>query len=211
MLLSKDAERLSLVLRSSDPSANAAEVAAKNDKVGLVRIESLDVDVEDDGLLPAPRSKASVSNDQENMVSTRVRKCWKLKQGWRARMLSAESRSCCCTSVDWGSRATSWVVTDGGPSPEELDKNNEMGGNIVDRGRSPSGGSTTLVSSLSLTGEAIKCDNQMEDTSSSETASEEPEFPTASRVRSTGNIVGFWVTAVELNRATWVSRVTTRL
>ena len=104
------------------------------------------------------------------------------------------------------------MVTEGCPSAEELDENNEIGGNIVERGRSPSGRSTALVSSFSLTGGTIfKCDNQMEDTSSSETASEDPELPVANRVRSTGNAVGLCVTAVELNKATWVSRLTTRL
>ena len=90
--------------------------------------------------------------------------------------------------------------------------NSEMGGNVVERGRPPSGTSTALVSSFSLTGGTrFRCDSQIEDTSSSETASEEPEFPTANRVRSKGSALGFWVTAVELNKAIWASRVTTRL
>ena len=50
--LSSEAERLSFVLRTNDPSANAAEAAAKNDRVGLVWIESLDVDVDDNVPLP---------------------------------------------------------------------------------------------------------------------------------------------------------------
>lgn len=104
------------------------------------------------------------------------------------------------------------MVTEGGSSADELGRNNEIGGNVADRGRSLSGASTALVSSFSLTGGTrFRWDNQTEDTSSSETASEEPEFPTASRVRSTGSMVGFWVTAVELNKAIWASRVTTRL
>ena len=95
----------------------------------------------------------------------------------------------------------------GGPSSEELDKNNEIGGNVAERGKSPFGASTALVSSFSLTGGTrFKCDNQMEDTSSSETASEEPEFPIASRVRSTGGEVVFW-----FSEAIMVSRVSTRL
>ena len=50
--LSSEAERLLFVLRTNDPSANAAEAAAKNDRVGLVWIESLDVDVDDNVPLP---------------------------------------------------------------------------------------------------------------------------------------------------------------
>lgn len=104
------------------------------------------------------------------------------------------------------------MVTEGGPAVEALDKNNEMGGNIVERGRFPSGGSTVVVSSLSPAGGTrFKCDSQMEDTSSNETASEEPEFPIASKVRSTESVVGFWATAAEFNKAIWASRVTTRL
>lgn len=103
------------------------------------------------------------------------------------------------------------MVTEGGPGAEEVDENNEMCGNVVERGRSWSDRSTGLVSSLSLTGGTIKCDNQIEDTSSNETASEDPEFPIASRVRSTGSTAGLWTTAVEFNEAIWVSRVSTRL
>lgn len=94
------------------------------------------------------------------------------------------------------------MVTEGDSNAEELDRNREIGGNVAERGSSPSRASTALVSSFSLTGwERFKWDNQMEDTSSSETASEEPEFPIASRVRSTESAVGFWVTAVEFNKA----------
>jgi hypothetical protein len=57
----------------------------------------------------------------------------------------------------------------------------------------------------------FKCDNQMKEISSSETANDEPEFPIASRVRSTGSAVGFWVVAVEFNEAIWASRASTRL
>ena len=104
------------------------------------------------------------------------------------------------------------MVTEGGSSAEELDRNNAMGGNVVERGRFPSDASTVLVSSFSLAeGMRFKCDNQMEDTSSNETASEEPEFPIASRVRSPGRVVGFWVAPVEFIKANWVSRLTTRL
>lgn len=87
-------------------------------------------------------------------------------------------------STDCGSRAISCVVTEGGSRAEELDRNNEIDGNNVERGRFPSGRSTALVSSFSSTGGSIfKRDNQMENMSSSETASEEPEFPIASMVR----------------------------
>ena len=104
------------------------------------------------------------------------------------------------------------MVTEGGSSAEELDRNNEMGVNVVERGRSPSGVSTALVSSFSLAGGTrFKCDNQMEDTSSSETANEEPEFPIASSVRFPRSVVGFWVAGIEFIKATWVSRLTTRL
>ena len=65
---SKEAERLSFGLRTSDPSANAADTAAKNDRVGLVRVESLDVGVDGSVLLPAARSQVSVSIDHENML-----------------------------------------------------------------------------------------------------------------------------------------------
>lgn len=61
---SGEAKKLSFVLRTSDPSANAAEAAAKNDKVGLVRVESLD----DIVLSPPARSYVSVSNDHEKML-----------------------------------------------------------------------------------------------------------------------------------------------
>ena len=103
------------------------------------------------------------------------------------------------------------MVTEGRSSGEELERNNEIGGNVVERGRSPSSRSTALASSLSLTGRAIfRCDNQMEDTSSSEIASEDPEFPIASRVRSTGVAMGLWV-AAEFIDAIWPSRVSTLL
>ena len=102
------------------------------------------------------------------------------------------------------------MVTEGGSSGEELERNNEIGGNVVERGKSPSGRSTALSSSLSLTGGTIfRCDNQMDDTSSSETASEDPEFPIASRVRSTGVAVGR--VAAEVIDAIWPSRVSTLL
>lgn len=104
---SRGAEQLSFVLRTSDPSANAAEAAAKNDRVGLVKVESLNADVDGNMLLHVARSQVSASNDHENMLWTRVWKCWKLKEGWRARTSPTESRSCFCTSVDCGSRATS--------------------------------------------------------------------------------------------------------
>lgn len=87
-----------------------------------------------------------------------------------------------------------------------------MGGNIAERGGSPSDTSTALASSFSLTGGMMfKCDNQMEATSSSERAREEPDFPMTRRVRSMGTAADFWVTAVEFNKAIWASRVTTRL
>ena len=87
-----------------------------------------------------------------------------------------------------------------------------MGGNIAERGGSPSGSSTVLASSFSLTGgTTFKCDNQIDATSSSERAREEPDFPMTRRVRSTGIAADFGVTAVEFNKAIWASRVTTRL
>ena len=63
---SREAKRLSFVLWTNDPRANAAEVAAKNDRVGFAGVESLDVD--GNALLPAARSYVSVSNDHENML-----------------------------------------------------------------------------------------------------------------------------------------------
>ena len=54
------------MLWTSDPRANAAEAAAKNDRVGLAGVESLDVD--GNALLPAARSYVSVSGDHENML-----------------------------------------------------------------------------------------------------------------------------------------------
>lgn len=100
----------------------------------------------------------------------------------------------------------------GGPSVEEPDRNNEIGGNVAERGKSASDFSTALVSSFSLTGGTrFKCDSQMEDTSSSETASDEPEFPIASRVRSTESAVAFWVAAAECSKAICASRAATRL
>lgn len=53
---SREAKQLSFVFRTSDPSANAAEAAAKNDRVGLVGVGSPDVDVDDTVLSPLARS-----------------------------------------------------------------------------------------------------------------------------------------------------------
>lgn len=61
-------EQMSIVLRTSDPSANAAEVAAKNDRVGIVGIESPDVGVGGVLPLPAARSRASITDDHKNML-----------------------------------------------------------------------------------------------------------------------------------------------
>ena len=63
---SREAERLSFVLCTSDPRANAAETAAKNDSVGLAGVESMDVD--GNALLPAARPYVSAPNGHENML-----------------------------------------------------------------------------------------------------------------------------------------------
>lgn len=55
--------------RTSDPSANPADAAAKNDRVGFVEAESLDayVGVDDIVLSLVVHSEFSVSDDHENM------------------------------------------------------------------------------------------------------------------------------------------------
>lgn len=104
------------------------------------------------------------------------------------------------------------MVTAGYLDGEDFDRNNEIGGNATDRGRSPSVRSSGFSSSLSLIeGARFRCDSQMEATSSKETAREEPEFPIASKVRSAECTVDFWEVIVECNTVTWASRVTTRL
>ena len=55
---SRETKQVSFVLRISDPSANAAEVAAKNDRVGLDAVVPPDVD----------GNALAVSDDHENRL-----------------------------------------------------------------------------------------------------------------------------------------------